>query len=318
MEKIILCRTAWMKYYEGMASIDIPRSGAKYIRKHKTGGEIYNFKKRSDNKVYGYFPNIGNVNKSNLEAKNWGEEVKEVTVVFCATHPTEGGIRVVGWYNNATIYNIPKKNSYGNWVHAETQSKNVCLVHENDRIFNISGTFGRSSLFYFSLHPEKKNLLTKLKSYIKSKGVIENDIKSNKSKNGRAYQPDQDKKLLVELKAINLAKSYYGDRYGRDSISSVENENKGWDLEVRKNALRLNVEVKGLSGSGLMVELTPNEYQEFTKGSKNYHLFVANNVLTKKPEIRVFKYQSKGNYWVANDKSILKVRIVNSARLTLV
>ena len=51
MEKILLCRIAWMKYYEGRAKIDIPRSGAKYIQKNKTGGEINTFKNRK-NKVY--------------------------------------------------------------------------------------------------------------------------------------------------------------------------------------------------------------------------------------------------------------------------
>lgn len=320
MEKIILCRTAWMKYYEGRASIDIPRSGAKYIKKHKTGGEIYNFKKRSNNKVYGYFPNIGYVNQSNLEDNNLGRDIKGVTVVFCATHPSEGGIRVVGWYKNANVYAEPGRSPNGNWVHTEALYKNVCLIPENDRIFNISGTFGRSSLYYFSLHKEKRKLLAELNAYIKRKGKIEEetDFGKNKKTSGKAYQPDQDKKLLVEKKAINLARSYYKNRYGKESVSSVENENKGWDLEVRTKSIRINIEVKGQSGESLLVELTPNEYKEFIKGSNTYQLFVANNVLSRKPIVRVFKYQSKGNCWVGNDKSILNVSIVKSARLNLV
>ena len=75
--------------------------------------------------------------------------------------------------------------------------------------------------------------------------------------------------------------------------------------------------MKGLSGSHMNVELTPNEFYAFNKCSNNYQLFVANSVLTRKPVLRVFKFQSKGKMWVANDKSILRIAIRRSAVLNL-
>lgn len=62
--RILLVRTAWMKYYEGTTKTDIPRSGAKYIKENKNGGEIYNFKNRSG-KIFGYIPNIIKLNIDN-------------------------------------------------------------------------------------------------------------------------------------------------------------------------------------------------------------------------------------------------------------
>jgi hypothetical protein len=321
MEKIILCRTAWMKYYEGRANIDIPRSGAKYIKQYGTGGEIYNFMNRAG-KVYGHFPYITCPNLINLDDQYNGGNIKNVTVVFCATHPTERGIRVVGWYKNAILYGEHQSNSFGDWIHVEAKAGNVHLIPENDRIFELPNTFGRSSLFYFSLHREKKKkaLLNQLKKYIANNGKVINAKRKIKMSYqiGTAFQPDITKRLLVEQKAIDLAKEYYGNRYGGNKkVISIESEKKGWDLEIKRKNIKLKVEVKGLSDSILHVELTPNEFKAFNKCSTNYHLFVASSVLTRKPIVRVFKYQSKGKVWIANDKSVLQTMIRRSAILCL-
>jgi len=318
MDKIILCRTAWMKYYEGRANIDIPRSGAIYILTNKTGGEIYNFKNR-EGKCYGYFPNIGSPALQNLEKKYTGDHIDDVTVVFCATHPIERGMRVVGWYNNATLYNTWQNNKFSTNYHAETNFKNARLIPEDDRVFELPDTFGRNSLFYFSLHPEKQKLLTELTNYIANNGELDLEKKKTKRKlhAGNAYQQDIEKRMLVEKMAIDMAVEYYGNRYGGEiNVKSVQKDNKGWDLEVITKRVKLNIEVKGLSGDILNVELTPNEYQAFNKCSPNYQLFIVNNTLSN-PIIRVFKYQSKGKIWVSNDKSVLKKIIKMSAILTL-
>lgn len=320
MRKIILCRTAWMKYYEGHANIDIPRSGAKYIQKNKTGGEIYNFKNRNG-KVYGYFPYIEYPNIYNLDSYHQGGDLNNVTVVFCATHPVEGGIRVVGWYKNATVYAKPREDLYTYRTHTEARYKDAHLVKEDDRVMDVSGLFGRSSLFYFSLHPEhRENKYQKLINYISSNGKVKISKRATLQKNAnkRAFQRDIEKRLLVERKAIALAFKYYKDRYdGTANVKSVEKENKGWDLEIKKNSIKLNIEVKGLSGSDIQVELTPNEYKAFSVCSEKYHLFIASNVLSRRPEIRVYKYQKKGKIWVAGDKTVLNKTLKISAMLYL-
>ncbi len=305
MEKIILCRTAWMKYYEGRANIDIPRSGAKYILKNKTGGEIYNFKNRNG-KCYSYFPFIRNLSLNKLEKNFKGESLTGVTVVFCAKHPTEGGVRVVGWYKNATLFRTRETNTFGNSYHAEVKFANSLRIPEDDRIFRVPETFGRSSLYYIALHPEKVQLLAALKKYIDNKGGIEKVETKGKIRQGRAYQPDIEKRLLVEQTAIDFAKQFYAKRYGgMKNVKTVESEKKGWDLEVKSNNIKIEIEVKGLSGIELNVELTPNEFKAFSRCSPNYHLFIANEVLTSNPTIRIFKYQKRGKLWVANDKSVL-------------
>jgi hypothetical protein len=48
----------------------------------------------------------------NLEKNFTGDHIDDVTVVFCATHPIERGMRVVGWYNNATLYSTWQKNKF--------------------------------------------------------------------------------------------------------------------------------------------------------------------------------------------------------------
>jgi hypothetical protein len=316
---IILCRIAWMKYYEGRANIDIPISGAKYILRNKKGGEIYNFKNRNG-KVYGYFPFINSPELQNLGAERNANVVKNVTVVFCAKHPKEGGIRVVGWYKKASVYSYSSQKGDNQAYHTMANSRNVTRICENDRIFFLTDVFGRSSLFYFSKHPEKNKLLSDLETYIACKGNIEKyKSKSNrKSKKGRAYQPDPLKRLLVEQKAIESAFKYYGERYGYENVHNVDKENKGWDLEVRLKSANINIEVKGNSGNELFVQLTPNEYSFFKRGLSNYHLFVVNNTLEKKPTLRIFQYQKKGKLWISDDKSVLKVEKVNSARITLI
>jgi len=317
MKKILMCRIAWMKFYKGRANIDIPRSGSKFVRENKTGEEIYNFK-NVGGKVYAYFPNITNTEIGNLGANKSDEFVDNVLVVMCAKHPVEGGIRVVGWYNNAKVYRSWKQRN-GHYHHAVVDYKNTTLISEDDRIFRVPETFGRNALYYIANHSKQKKLLHNLEVYIKKGGKVLLPPENKQPKTGRGFarQPDLEKRLLIEQKAITKAKEYYGLRYGRKNIQSVEKENKGWDLEVRTGATLLKIEVKGLSGKELNVELTPNEYRNFIQGSSNYKLFVLTEALSSKPKERIFQYQRKGKLWVGTDHSILKINIVNSARLTI-
>lgn len=316
MKKILMCRVAWMKFYNGRANIDIPRSGSKYILEHKTGGEIYNFK-NVDGNVYANFPNIFYPGIGNLGAKKNDKFVDDVLLVLCAKHPVEGGIRVVGWYRKARIYGIwQTKNSH--YYHGVTKYKDAQLIDEDDRVFRLPETFGRSTLYYIANHPEKRKLQQKLESYIASNGRLfkPKEIRNKESKNGVRRQFDIDKKLLVEQNAVDIAEQYYSYRYGKQNVIYVGKENKGWDLEVRTNTINLKIEVKGLSGKDVVIELTPNEYNTFRQKNLNYHLFVVTEALSNAQQHRVYKYQSKGDIWVGSDSSILKIRIVKSAKLS--
>lgn len=314
MKKIMLVKIAWMKYYEGRANIDIPMSGAKYIKENKKGGEIYNFKDTGGN-VYGNIPFNWQININNLGASNDDSEIKNVTVVFCATHPKEGLMRVVGWYEKATVYRKPEKLNSRNYYHIVTRFKNCTLIPFTDRTLKIPNVFGRNSVCYIATHKSKTAALKLIEDYIAAGGKNLIKIVSKPKGKGRAFQPDIEKRQLVESNAINIAKEYFGQRYGKNAVKSVEKDNMGWDLEVDAEKIKLKIEVKGLSGSELFVQLTPNEFIAFCKKSVHYRLFVVTDALANKPVSRIFEYQSKGDLWVANDKSKLRIEIIKSARL---
>ena len=314
-QNIILVRTAWMKYYEGRANIDIPRSGAKYILENKKGGELNNFKNR-DGKVFGYIPFVPSVNISNLGASNIDDEIRGITVVFCATHPIEKGMRVIGWYKNATLYRKPKTNKFTNWYFAETEFKNATLIPAEDRFCNIPNTFGRTATFFFSKHPEKNETFIKVASYIESGGKIESTLKKRNNQKGNfARQVDVEKRIQVEKSAIEIAFKYYSERYGIENIKSVEKDNVGWDLEIATGSVILKVEVKGLSGSKMAVELTPNEFKALNKKHENYFLFIVTDALSKKPNFEVFSCVRKSNILIGHKKTELTINRVVGARI---
>ncbi len=314
-QNILLVRTAWMKYYEGRANIDIPRSGAKYILENKKGGELNNFKNR-DGKVFGYIPFVPSCNISNLGANDYDDKIENITVVFCATHPVEKGMRIVGWYNKATVYRHPKTNKFTNWYFAQTEFKNAFLIPAEDRFCNIPNTFGRSATFFFSIHPEKSETFNKVASYIQSGGKIEETfIKKNSQKDNFARQIDIEKRIQVEKSAIDIAFKYYSQRYGIENIKSVEKDNVGWDLEIITGSVILKVEVKGLSGSIMAIELTPNEYKALSRKQENYYLFIVTEALSKKPNYEVFSCSHDTNVMVGNKKTELTITEVISARI---
>jgi hypothetical protein len=313
--KILLVRTAWMKYYEGRANIDIPRSGAKYILQNKKGGELNNFKNRNG-KYYGYIPFVGSVNITNLGAKATDELIKGITVVFCATHPVEKGMRVVGWYENATVYRNGQSNNVSNWFFAEAAEKSVKRIDADNRFCNIPDTFGRSASFFFSLHPEKKSTLNKLIAYIESDGKIESiQDKKKTSKTTLSRQVDVETRMKVEKSAIDTAVKYYQVRYGKENVKSVEKDNVGWDLEINTGSVTLKVEVKGLSGSKMAVELTPNEFKALNKKQENYFLFIVTDALSKKPNFEVFSCLRKSNILIGHKKTELTINRVIGARI---
>ncbi|OFX32381.1 MAG: hypothetical protein A2X08_00700 [Bacteroidetes bacterium GWA2_32_17] len=307
-----------MKYYEGRANIDPPMSGAKYIKenKNKKGGEIYNFKNRKG-KYYGYIPNLNGIKIDNLGAKPSDEFIKNVIVVFCATHPVEKGMRIVGWYKNAIVHRNPQDNSLMEWgYHIQTEALKAKLIDYNNRFCNIPNTFGRCAVFYFSNHPEKAETLNKILNYISNDGKSLYPVKT-KIQSKLPRQNDINKRIQVEKKAISLATKYYSERYGINNVKSVEKDNMGWDLEIYTGTVILKVEVKGLSGNQLIVELTPNEYKAFDKKLGTYQLFIVTDALSKKSKSQVFTYQRKGNIWVGNNRNELYVTEIMSARISL-
>ncbi len=83
----------------------------------------------------------------------------------------------------------------------------------------------------------------------------------------------------------------------------VSRENKGWDIEGREAGKRVLVEVKGLSGPAISVELTPNEYKAMKRETKRYRLFVVTDALTT-PKAHTFRYDTRRTQWACGKNAL--------------
>jgi hypothetical protein len=70
----------------------------------------------------------------------------------------------------------------------------------------------------------------------------------------------------------------------------------GSRLEAVRGNIKLLLEVKGLSGSDICVELTPNEFKKMNKYRDTYRLCVVTNALTT-PSLTVFAYSDDIDDW---------------------
>jgi hypothetical protein len=153
MERIIFCNIGWMSWYKGLAKQpDKIIGGGSYVRKNGFGGEVCNFLPCDDSNVYGHVESIQGKIDRQICIENLGglpkvDSLSGVTLVWMATHPTEGGRRVVGWYQNATIFRYRqhfdyfpsgqhKKDEIGSFrVHA--LAKNSCILNVDERILSM-------------------------------------------------------------------------------------------------------------------------------------------------------------------------------------
>jgi hypothetical protein len=62
MKRLLLCRTAWMRNYQGLKG-DKPKGSSAYIKKYGSGHEVYNFLPSGD-RMYGYVEFRGSLDLS--------------------------------------------------------------------------------------------------------------------------------------------------------------------------------------------------------------------------------------------------------------
>lgn len=109
-------------------------------------------------------------------------------------------------------------------------------------------------------------------------------LKGSSRKSEKQVNPEA--KLLVEQNAVNTVRAYY-QKLGFD-VASVEKDNCGWDLTAtHPNGTKRLIEVKGLSGQQISVQITPNEYKALKKRHKNYILAVYTNAIVS-PVLHIF------------------------------
>jgi hypothetical protein len=313
---ILFCNIAWMKYYRGLRG-DIPTGGGSYIAEHGTGSEIHNFNDK-DNVIKGFvmIKEGGSINIQRLGAKDDAEELNDVTVVWVAPSPL--GNVIVGWYLQSTVLKNMKKDSRFNdrAYNIIAKPQNSFLLPINKRTFQIprgAGGMGQSNIWYAEKQP--KEFIENVLAYIKSDGEL--IVKKNRIGRTKSYGRNSDplKRQRVEEKAILVISKYFTS-LGYE-VQSFEKDNLGWDLQAHlgdKQFLRL--EVKGLSGDSILIELTPNEFANMEKYSSSYRICVVTNTL-QKPNIYIFSYSPDHRNWEDDKGNVLRIQKIVSARMDI-
>lgn len=114
----LVCRIGWAPNYKGEELQG--DGGGSYVVQHGEGDEKFNFLPYNG-KVYGYVASktrtidcsklIGPPRPNTIQRISYYRSVARkpdradgVTVIWCAKHPKYGGVYVIGWYCNATVY----------------------------------------------------------------------------------------------------------------------------------------------------------------------------------------------------------------------
>ena len=308
----LLCHIVWMPSYAGEE--DVYAGGHDYVREEGFGHELFNFKP-FDGFCYGYVQSrSGTINIDRLGAENDDTFVDDVTVIWTAT-PPQGGRVIVGWYRGAQVYRTMQVGRLrGREVHGvqigyyvRTRAADAVLVPIEQRDFLVphhgKGLPGQSLVFY----PEDSDA-AEMETWLKSainyiSGWSGNTVVPRiGASGGWPCAPDAAHNAAVEAAAIAFVRSSLGEEK-RDR----QKDNCGWDLEYTRAGRTLCVEVKGLSGAALGVELSPNEYaamkramnKSFAEGE--YRLAVVRNALTA-PELFLFAHAS-GTDWICERTS---------------
>lgn len=133
------------------------------------------------------------------------------------------------------------------------------------------------------------------------------------SKGGGGWRTiDPERKAKIEASAVRLTRMHFEDQ--AYVVTSVETDNLGWDLEAGKNDITLHLEVKGLSGSEVSIELTPNEYKYVRAKPANYRICIVTEAL-RNPSLRVFSYSDRSGNWEDEGGDTLSVREITGARM---
>lgn len=97
-------------------------------------------------------------------------------------------------------------------------------------------------------------------------------------------------------------------------VISTEKDNVGWDLEARRNEEVLLLEVKGLSGNVLSIEMSPNEYKKSTEFHAVYMLCIVTDALSS-PDIIFFRFDNSDRIWRSSDGKCLQTEERIAARV---
>ena len=315
--KMVFFHIGWMKRYQG-ADDDDPTIGPhRHLQYNKFGHECFNFLPRNG-KCYGYVPT--GVDISNLGASRGAKFVEDVACVWVAKDPERNARVIVGWYNGSRVFRSSKPS--GNKLdrqdieyRAAAPEAKCTLIPIPRRTFKIptrhspEGGLGQSTVWYGGNARFRRRVWEYIKNWEERKKAKKpRSTSRGNAGGGRNTNPELRKQ--IETIAVNFAIDYFSSEDGGGyDVVSKENDNLGWDIEAsHSDKPTLLVEVKGLSGDRVSVELTPNEYKKMKlkKNRNKYVLFIVTNCLREHP--LAHDYRFKNGRWSDVDGTVLKIQ----------
>lgn len=190
------------------------------------------------------------------------------------------------------------------------KSLNKKLQLTGNGIYDINDNYELTELLdtIINLQSSTKDEISHFRAYLKFK-EIENQ-NSNKIR-PIFHQQDQLKKQQVEISAINIVTSHYVSL--NYSVTSKEKDNLGWDIEASNGIETHLIEVKGLSGNIVTIELTPNEYQKSKDEKSQYKLCIVTNALSN-PHLEIYFFNTFLNCWINDQNEMLVIQEILGAR----
>lgn len=318
---LLFCNIGWMRDYQGQTDADKIVGGGKYVKLKKRGEEVCNFV-AARGVVYGYVQPVGDqIKLEKLGAPSAAESISGVDVVVTALRPGGGSV-VVGWFREATVYRhlqglrhpsaLHKKNDV-KWYRYEASASNVTLLHPDQRTLSVprgKGSMGTSNVWY--AENASPAFLESVRQLLGGKAS------ASKTTGGRRIDPDPQRNAQVEEAAITVVSTHYTTKHGY-TIKSREVENLGYDLDAARDGVVLRLEVKGLSGKVVNVQLTPNEYKAFSKRAPDYRLCIVTEALTD-PRLSICAYNPANKAWMVEGSgkpSKIKIKRAVAAAISI-
>lgn len=317
MDKLIFLNLGWMSRYAGVRG-DPSSGGQKYLARHGYGHEMLNFKPYAG-RMYGTAPvPHGTIRLEKLGAPNRASSVSGVLVVWVARS------LIVAWYKNPTVYrhSQPPRNS-GRWQKGKpiryqaTAATSDCklILPPDSRLFPVpragerKQAMGRYS--WFAEGTVNRRFRADVLKYVAAKGSISVLGKKKRTQGpaGKPYQADPQKRTEIERIAVNRVTEHFESQHYK--VSSHESDNLGWDLSavILEMGVQLKLEIKGLSGPDIAVELTPNEYTMMRKHKPDYRMCVVTSCLEKNQlKLTIFQYNKTSRLWVDETDVRYKLR----------
>lgn len=325
MTTLVYINHAWMTNYEGPVG-DKAEGNFGYLKTNGVAHESWNFDPLNK-RVYGYVPRSAKINIKRLGARKNDVAVDDVTVVWIARNPRTKKTVIIGWYPNARVHRsadhlqFERAPGFNVGYQIEAPAATAELLSIDARPYEIPtakkpGNLGQSPVWYGKDEAFNKKTM----EYIAQHG------QRKKLPMRSPRQTDPELRRKVEQAAINHAIAYFtSEEGGSHDVKSVEKDGVGWDLEAfAEGGGVLKVEVKGLSGKDLTVELTPNEYSKMisVEHRQDYIIYVVPEALSSKPKSYIFRHDAilskeKDLVWMTSGGQRLQIMPLIAARLKI-